>query len=138
MGFAAKASRQLILPAVLLGFVLPAVAATKYPLTDRAYDDFVLSPFDFTLGVNREEVVKSLGHPKKENQWTEKNAHVPTLRNVFREFWYDGLMLRTGLFTAVDPPASGLILVVVTSNIYKLKHQLEVGSSKGDVQRVLG
>jgi hypothetical protein len=46
-------------------------------------------------------------------------------------------MLRIGFFPATDPPTSGLILVEITSNKYKLKHELQVGSSKRDVQRVL-
>ncbi len=131
--------RKVALLAVSLFVCLPPGSpATKYPLSGDAYDDFVTKPFDFPIGVRRAEVLKSLGPPTKERRWTRKNPHDPTVTDVFHDLWYDGLMLRTAWFPAATPPAAALLLVVVTSGKYRLKHQLQLGSQKKDVLRVLG
>jgi len=139
MFFADKAMRKVALLAVSLFVCLPPVSpATKYPLSGDAYVCFVTKPFDFPIGTRRVEVLKSLGPPTKERRSTRKNPHDSTVTDVFHDFWYNGLMLRTAWFPAATPPSSALLLVVVTSRKHRLKHQLQVGSPKRDVLRVLG
>ena len=84
------------------------------------------------------EVLRSLGRPVKEARSTRQNPHDRTATDVFYTFQYEGLELRIGAFPGATPPTAGPMLVVLTSAKYKLKHQLQVGSSKKEVQRVLG
>jgi hypothetical protein len=74
----------------------------------------------------------------KETRSTRKNPHNPTITDVFHTFQYDGLEVQIGAFPGATPPAAALMQVVLTSGRYKLRHKLQVGSSKKDVQRVLG
>ena len=129
---------QIALLTFVLTLSISNPAATNFPLTGEALSSFIEHPFDFALGMTRKDVLKSLGAPVKEARSTRQNPHDPTVTDVFYTFQYDGLEVRTGEFPGASPPAAGLILVVFTNGKYKLKHHLQVGSSKKDVQRVLG
>ena len=138
MLFVGNSMRHVALFAVALTFSLSCFGATEYPLTGEALSAFFEHPFNFARGATRDEVLRSLGRPVKEARSARQNPHDRTVTDVLYTFQYDSLELRIGAFPGATPPAAGPMLVVLTSAKYKLKHQLQVGSSKKEVQRVLG
>jgi hypothetical protein len=106
---------QLALLALVLAFSSSAPAASKYPLTGKAFSEFIEHPFDFALGATRDEVLKSLGPPLREAKSTQQNPHDPKVTDTFNTFRYDGLELRIGTFPGATPPANAVLLVEVTS-----------------------
>lgn len=82
-----------------------------------------------------------MGSPKSVNITKIPNIHFPDQIDEIHELFYDGLSLEIYVVKHPDysgPDPSLLRGISITSNKYKVKYGLNIGSSKAAVKKVLG
>lgn len=114
--------------------VAPAVGAAE-PFQARV-DELIADGFAVPLGRTRAELAASLGPPRSATVRRVQNRHEPGRTDEVHELEYDGLRI---VLYRVSATGRELIMEVsLTSERYRLKWGLGVGSTRDAVRRVLG
>lgn len=96
-----------------------------------AYDEM-----DFDIGENQKDIIKKLGKPNSVKVQEVKNSHDPTQTDEIHELFYNGLYIRT--YKVTNSNEEFLSDISVTSTEYRMQCGLGVGSSKLEVESILG
>ncbi len=100
-------------------------------------DEFIANGLEFRLGKTRAEIVRNLGNPRSIKIRKVPNVHYPEeLVAEIHELFYDGLVVR--LCEATEVNKEFLEYFSVTSDRYKVKWGLNIGTHKDRVRYVLG
>lgn len=115
--------------------LLVVTAGFSYASDYSVVQDFVKNGF-LQMDKPREEVIRLLGKPKHIKK--EKPSKAPGEAYMCAIYWveYEGLELT--FLEGKKCSYHGLQSISITSNKYKVKHNIGVGSSKEQVIRVLG
>ena len=92
---------------------------------------------DFELGDSVNEIIKTLGQPKDIQVDKIKNVHYPDeIVDEIHRLYYDGLYVQ--IYKATEGNKELLQALSITSNKFKVKLGLNVGTTKTEIRRTLG
>jgi len=93
--------------------------------------------FDFELGHSVNEIIKTLGRPKHIQVEKIKNFHHPDeIVDEIHRLYYDGLYVE--IYKATTDNKEMLQALSVTSNRFKVKLGLNIGTTKTEIKKALG
>lgn len=99
-------------------------------------DEMISDGLAFNLGANKDEIIRNLGEPEWSNSLNTENRHDPGVMDSISELSYSGLFIR--VYSATEVKRDMIMYIMITSDKYKLKSNLNVGTSKNLVKKVLG
>lgn len=103
----------------------------------KRVNQFIYDGLDFKLGKTRAEIISNLGNPENMEMKKVKNIHYPDeIIDEIYELFYDGLYIRIYKATAGD--REFIEYLSITSDRFKIKWGLNIGSSKEEVKNILG
>jgi hypothetical protein len=98
-------------------------------------NEFINDGLDFKLGKTIGEIKQALGQPQKSNIRKVENRHYPQIDEI-HELYYQGLYMQ--IYKVSATRKEFITNISISSDRYKLKWGLNVGSQKSAVKRVLG
>jgi hypothetical protein len=130
----------LTLPVFLSGWVACNGRSSQESKIDKfqeKVDEFVAEGLDFKLGKTKVEIVKNLGNPKTIRIQKVPNVHYPKyIVDEIHELFYDGFYIK--LYKATETNKEMVEYLSVTSDRYKVKWGLNIGTHKNKVRNLLG
>lgn len=99
-------------------------------------DQFIWDGLDFKLGKTKTEIIRNLGTPKSFKVRKIENQYDPEQIDEIYELYFDGLYV--GIYKVTKDGKEIFLAITVTSDKYKVKLGLNVGSSKENVVKILG
>jgi len=99
-------------------------------------DRFAYDDMDFEIGNSRKQIINKLGKPNKILKREVANSHNPDETDHLYEFFYDGLYVR--IYRVKKTREEFVTDISATSEEYRLRCGLGIGSQRMDVENVLG
>ncbi|RPJ09187.1 MAG: hypothetical protein EHM28_02230 [Spirochaetaceae bacterium] len=102
----------------------------------QAIDEYAFQGIQFDFGKTRSEIQARLGTPVKVVESEVQNIHNPEQKDKLYMLYYEGLYIQ--LYHVVENGKELIISVEISSDTYKIKYGISIGTPLSDVKKILG